>query len=327
MSTENRQGDFKQRIYKYVQGRWAMIIELMAEISAYFSYLEQQYHDWVAFHNFIIPLDGYVAHLAPYYINRHPYCLYVKANQCAWNHCVDRLSALPDLCTGQPFCGVCYAGMGEYVFPVRDLDNTVLGFISVSGYDIAPREGLSKMKHFAEGYGVSSEGLLQIRRQSFRKEVRISELQPRITPLCRMFVLLYHALLDIMPQGADRQKESNLLSHAVWFLQKNYRENIQMSDVARYCHCSVSTLSHLFKKQMGQSLPAYLQQLRLKNAQKLLRETSLPVSQISDTLGYCNPNYFCTQFRRSVGCSPSAWRHNADGAQLPNQDSMVVNER
>lgn len=303
-----------------------MITELIAEIFSYFSYLSQQYDDWVAFHNFKIPLDGYVAQLAPYYINRHPYCLYVKANQCAWNHCIDRLSALPELCTGKPFCGVCYAGMGEYVFPVRDLDDTVLGFISVSGYDISANVGISKMKHFAEKYGISSEELMQIRQQSLRKEVRIEELQPRITPLCRMFVLLYHALMDIMPKDTDTLKESNLLSHAVWFLQKNYRENVQMSDVAAYCHCSVSTLSHLFKKQMGQSLPTYLQQLRLKNAKKLLSGTSLPVSQISDTLGYCNPNYFCTQFKKSVGCSPSVWRKNADNVEAVNKGSRMGND-
>lgn len=293
-----------------------MITQLMDEISDYFTYLQQQYGDWAAFHNFKIPLEGYVAHLAPYYINRHPYCLYVKANQCAWNHCVERMSKLEPLCAGGPFCGVCYAGMGEYVFPVQDLDGTVLGFISVSGYDFSPKESISKIRHFAAGYMVQEEKLLQIRQSCFRPAVDPAKLQPRIIPLCRMFVLLYHTLLEVMPQGAEMQKESNLLSHAVWFLQKNYRENIQMADIAAYCHCSVSTLSHLFKKQMGESVPAYLQNLRLKNARQLLKETTLTISQISDTLGFCNPNYFCTLFRRETGCSPSAWRQSVEQESL-----------
>lgn len=285
-----------------------MVIELMREISAYFAYLQQQYGDWVAFHNFKIPLEGYVAYLAPYYINRHPYCLYVKSNQQAWNNCVERLSKLKSLCGGQPFCGVCYAGMGEYVFPVKDLDGTILGFLSVSGYDIHREESLSKLRHFSEKYLFSPDDLMEIRRNSFHSERNLRELQPRITPLCHMFVLLYHALLELLPQGTGMLRESNILSHAVWYLQKNYREDVQVSDLAAHCHCSVSTISHLFKKQMGQSIPAYLQQLRLENARRLLRETTLSVGQISDTLGFCNPYYFCSVFRQSTGSSPSVWR-------------------
>ena len=81
-------------------------------------------------------------------------------------------------------------------------------------------------------------------------------------------------------------------------------------DVADYCHCSVSTISHLFKKQMGQSVPAYILALRLDHAKRLLRETGLAVNQISDALGFCNPNYFCRCFKNSFGVSPSRWRQD-----------------
>ena len=293
----------------------AVITRLLDEIAAYFACLQQEHGDYAAFHNYRIPLEGYVARLAPYYINRHPYCLHVKSDPAAWNHCMDRLPRLEPLCAGGAFCGVCYAGMGEWVFPVQDFDGTVLGFISVSGYDLHPEEARGKMRHFARLYGMPEPQLQQVHRLAEKPPPDPAALKARIAPLCNMFVLLYHALREVLPRGAEMQRESSLLSHAVFFLQKNYMTDAAAADVAAYCHCSVSTISHLFKRQMGQSVPAYILTLRLDHARRLLRETGLTVGQISDTLGFCNPNYFCRCFKNSCGLSPSQWRRLPAGKE------------
>ena len=68
-----------QRIYGFVQEEDGVVSKLLTEISAYFEYLAHQHGDYVAFHNVKIPMEGYMAQLAPYNINRNPYCLYVKS--------------------------------------------------------------------------------------------------------------------------------------------------------------------------------------------------------------------------------------------------------
>lgn len=85
----------------------------------------------------------------------------------------------------------------------------------------------------------------------------------------------------------------------------------------------MSTISHLFKKQMGQSVPAYILALRLDHARRLLRETNLTVNRISDALGFCNPNYFCRCFKDRFGLSPSRWRRDSlsPGANRPSSVS------
>ena len=45
-----------------------MVSRLLTEISAYFEYLARQHGDYVAFHNVKIPMEGYMAQLAPYNI-------------------------------------------------------------------------------------------------------------------------------------------------------------------------------------------------------------------------------------------------------------------
>lgn len=71
-----------------------MVTRLLTEITAYFEYLTRQHGDYVAFHNVKIPLEGYMAQLAPYNINRNPYCLYVKSKQEVWNTCIARQERL-----------------------------------------------------------------------------------------------------------------------------------------------------------------------------------------------------------------------------------------
>lgn len=286
-----------------------MIAKLLDEIAAYFTYLKNQHDDYVAFHNFRIPLDNYMVRLAPHNINSNPYCMYAKSNPDVWKHCIARQGKVVEKCADGIFCGVCYAGMGEVVVPIQDTDGTVLGFISVSGYRIQPQTAKQKIRHFAQKYQMDCEQLLRIYDASTRPApADLEELKARISPLCSMFVLLYHELQGVYAQGIESQRQSCLLSHAIIYIHKNYTNNIQMADIASYCHCSVSTLSHLFKKETGVSISEFLGKLRTERGKVLLKDTELTVSQISDALGFCNANYFCRIFKENVGCSPSAYR-------------------
>jgi AraC-like DNA-binding protein len=52
----------------------------------------------------------------------------------------------------------------------------------------------------------------------------------------------------------------------------------------------------------------YLTQIRLQEAQRLLRTTALSLSDISEMCGFSGSNYFGDVFRRYTGLSPSAYR-------------------
>lgn len=286
-----------------------MITKLLDEIAAYFTYLKNHHGDYVAFHNVRIPLDNYMVRLALHNINSNPYCMYVKSNPEVWNHCIARQGKVVQRCSQGIFCGVCYAGMGEVVFPITDTNGDILGFISVSGFRMQPELAKQKMRHFALKYQMDYQQLLGIYQDSTQPEpTDLEGLKARIAPLCNMFVLLHHELQGLYTRGVESQKQSCLLSHAITYIHKNYTNNIQMADIADECHCSVSTLSHLFKKETGVSISQFLGNLRIERGKALLRDTELTVSQISDALGFCNANYFCRMFKETVGCSPSAYR-------------------
>ena len=98
-----------------------------------------------------------------------------------------------------------------------------------------------------------------------------------------------------------------------------------MKKIAEEFHCSVSTLSHLFKKESGQSISEYVTALRLKEAEWLLRQSALSVTEISGSLGFCGPAYFSKVFKKRYGLSPIAFKkHRHKAEKLQYEKSSIV---
>ena len=128
-----------------------MIKGLLQDIISYFDLLIGEGY-YVAFHNLSIPLQDYMGVLTPYNINSNPYCLLVKSSQEAWNHCIERQEKVIKACCNGPFSGVCYAGMGEYVYPIQGKYGNTLAFISVSGYRIHEDTVSHRIAYIAQKY-------------------------------------------------------------------------------------------------------------------------------------------------------------------------------
>ena len=66
----------------------------------------------------------------------------------------------------------------------------------------------------------------------------------------------------------------------------------------------------LFEKETGMSPKGYLIHLRLSHAQKLLKNTTLTISDISELCGFSDPYYFSRLYHKYFGVSPRTWRNN-----------------
>ena len=61
-----------------------------------------------------------------------------------------------------------------------------------------------------------------------------------------------------------------------------------------------------FRALFGTSVFAYLRQIRMEEARRLLLERHLNVTEVAQRVGYANPSKFAAAFRRQFGKSPSA---------------------
>ena len=59
---------------------------------------------------------------------------------------------------------------------------------------------------------------------------------------------------------------------------------------------------------LGMSPSAYIKELRIKEAKKLLEDTDLPISEISSRCGFSTPRYFTQVFKAATDKTPSQYR-------------------
>ncbi|YAF95181.1 MAG: helix-turn-helix domain-containing protein [Nodularia sp. CChRGM 3473] len=65
------------------------------------------------------------------------------------------------------------------------------------------------------------------------------------------------------------------------------------------------TLKQSFKSVFGTTVFAYLYDLRMEQAQLLLQENRMNITEVAKTIGYTNSRSFATAFKRKFGISPS----------------------
>jgi len=110
--------------------------------------------------------------------------------------------------------------------------------------------------------------------------------------------------------SACSNPKSNAIAPALSYIQKNYRNNISISDLSTQCNFSVSHFSRLFKEIIGISPQAYLLQTRIKFTKILLETTTLSITYIADSSGYNTLSSFNRTFKSCFGVSPSECRKN-----------------
>lgn len=93
------------------------------------------------------------------------------------------------------------------------------------------------------------------------------------------------------------------------YLLKNYtRDDLSLEEVANAVHMSSCYFSLIFKQEAGTTFVDYLTKVRIEKAKELLLDSDSRSYEISYQVGYNNPTYFSTLFKKYVGVSPTEFR-------------------
>lgn len=103
------------------------------------------------------------------------------------------------------------------------------------------------------------------------------------------------------------------LVDAAKVLLLNHSQREGAVELAARLGCSSFHLCRSFRRHTGQSMHAYREQVRLRQALEHLEQSPSDLTELALTLGYHSHSHFSYAFRRAFGIAPSEFRRGKSG--------------
>lgn len=91
------------------------------------------------------------------------------------------------------------------------------------------------------------------------------------------------------------------------FIDKNYKKPIGLNDLAEELNVSSFYVSKLFSKEGGQNFTEIVNDLRIKEAKRLIKN-DYSFKEVAYNVGFGSQSYFTKIFKKKVGMSPKEYR-------------------
>jgi AraC-like DNA-binding protein len=112
---------------------------------------------------------------------------------------------------------------------------------------------------------------------------------------------------------ADGRARPGPIRRAVKLIEQNYMQPLTLPAVAKEIGVSPFHFSRVFRTKTGTSFKAYLNQVRIEAAKRLMREQEVNVTETCFAVGFNDLSYFSRVFRKMEGINPSAYRRELQG--------------
>ena len=101
------------------------------------------------------------------------------------------------------------------------------------------------------------------------------------------------------------------LKKAVTYIENNYHNAIALGNVVKVALLNHSSLTKLFRKEIGMTPIEYVWCYRIAVAKRFLAFTNLPVKDVATMCGFKTAQHFSRKFEEVCGCTPTVFRKAA----------------
>lgn len=108
--------------------------------------------------------------------------------------------------------------------------------------------------------------------------------------------------------SSNRFNHFSIIEKAKDYIIKNFAKDISLYEIANHCCISMFHFSRIFKKATTYSPYQFLNHIRLKHGEMLLKNTSASVTEIAFLCGFSSAERFATAFRIRYKMNPSQYR-------------------
>ena len=127
------------------------------------------------------------------------------------------------------------------------------------------------------------------------------------------------------PQGLLALAARPRLQAALSAMFERPGEAWTLDQFAALCNMSRATFVRQFQETIGRSATDVLTEVRMTMAGRALLESSAPVAQIGESVGYQSDAAFQRVFKRHIGVTPARWRASG-GHERVGQDEAVAQD-
>lgn len=145
------------------------------------------------------------------------------------------------------------------------------------------------------------------------EQVHLDEYSDRI--ICSILTIFFTQLMRLHKShmetskstGGKNSSETEMFNYIV-----NHYADLTLEQVAEHFHFSVPYCSRLIKKTAGLTFSELQENIRLQQGENYLLYTQMSVNDISEKIGFKNPETFIRMFKRRHRMTPSKYRKIAE---------------
>lgn len=121
-------------------------------------------------------------------------------------------------------------------------------------------------------------------------------------------LILFTSKIFNLKEQVQEQKRDLIDSCHDYIKTHYWNSQLTLEGIATILNRNPAYLSSLFVKKTGQSFREALNDVRISNAKKLLRETGMSIKEISSISGFTHQQYFTRVFRQKTNQTPNQYR-------------------
>lgn len=106
------------------------------------------------------------------------------------------------------------------------------------------------------------------------------------------------------------KKDTARMTRIYHYLLDNFKRDVTLEEIAVIANLSAAAFCRYFKQHTRKTLSAFLNDLRISYACRLLQQKELSVLEVCFESGFNNISYFNRQFKRQTGVAPLKYRKN-----------------
>jgi two-component system response regulator YesN len=164
---------------------------------------------------------------------------------------------------------------------------------------------LAQVRRYMKSHGLD-RGMVE---EGYHRVFETILYSPILYRIVQELLLFIYSSIDSVHEQKDEGRV-DVIELAIRYMEGRYTDaDLRLEDVARHVDRSPAYFSSLLSQKQGISFRQLLTSMRVKEAQRLLLETSLSVQEVAARSGFVNANYFSKIFKEKTGTTPRLLRN------------------